>query len=98
MLNKKNTKNFVLLLGLTAMMLLPTNLNAQNKPGGMFGYHHDADAANKGGMMRTGTSPTITGGDISNDDFNETPLGSGIAILIGAGLGYVALKKKEDEQ
>ena len=26
------------------------------------------------------------------------PLGSGIVILIGAGLGYVALKKKEDEQ
>lgn len=26
------------------------------------------------------------------------PLGSGIAILIGAGLGYIALKKKEDKQ
>lgn len=95
--NKKNTKNFVLLLGLTAMMLLPTNLNAQNKPGGMFGYHHDSDA-NKGGMMRTGTSPSITGGGISNDDFNETPLGGGIAILIGTGLGYMALKNKEDKE
>ena len=30
--------------------------------------------------------------------FQEVPLGSGIAILIGAGLGYIALKKKEDEQ
>ena len=30
--------------------------------------------------------------------FQEVPLGSGIAILIGAGLGYLALKKKEDEQ
>ena len=29
---------------------------------------------------------------------DPAPLGSGIAILIGAGLGYVALKKKEDEQ
>ena len=31
-------------------------------------------------------------------NFQDAPLGSGIAILIGAGLGYVALKKKEDEQ
>ena len=30
--------------------------------------------------------------------FQEVPLGSGIAILIGAGLGYLALKKKEDKQ
>ena len=29
---------------------------------------------------------------------DPAPLGSGIAILIGAGLGDVALKKKEDEQ
>lgn len=33
---------------------------------------------------------------ITNDDF-ETPLGSGIVILLGAGLGYAALKKKEEE-
>lgn len=38
-----------------------------------------------------------TGGGIQNDDFGA-PLGSGIVILLGAGLGYVALKKKEDEQ
>ena len=42
---------------------------------------------------------------LSNGNFGEpepeypdAPLGSGIAILIGAGLGYVALKKKEDKQ
>jgi len=35
---------------------------------------------------------------ITNDDFIATPLGSGLLILVGAGLGYVALKKKEDEQ
>lgn len=35
---------------------------------------------------------------ITNDDFVPTPLGSGLLILVGAGLGYVALKKKEDEQ
>jgi hypothetical protein len=36
--------------------------------------------------------------DVNTQDFGQSPLGSGIAILIGAGLGYVALKKKEDEQ
>lgn len=30
--------------------------------------------------------------------FQEVPLGCGIVILLGAGLGYVALKKKEDKQ
>jgi len=31
-------------------------------------------------------------------EYPEVPLGSGLAILVGAGLGYVALKKKEDKQ
>ena len=37
---------------------------------------------------------------ISNNGIgqSEAPLGGGIAILIGASLGYVALKKKEDEK
>jgi LPXTG-motif cell wall-anchored protein len=49
-------------------------------------------------MMRAGDPKPIEG-DITNDGFgSNAPLGSGIAILIGAGLGYVALKKKEDEQ
>ena len=48
--------------------------------------------------MREGTDLPITGG-IQNGNFEVvTPLGSGIAILLVAGLGYVALKKKEDEQ
>lgn len=37
--------------------------------------------------------------NVSTTDFEEpAPLGSGIVILLGASLGYVALKKKEDEQ
>ena len=34
-----------------------------------------------------------------NQTFGQAaPLGSGLIVLLGAGLGYVALKKKEDEQ
>ena len=37
--------------------------------------------------------------NFTNGNFGESdpaPLGGGIAILMGLGLGYVALKKKED--
>ena len=53
------------------------------------------------GFFRAGNDDSYSNrdevsGGISNDNFTEAPLGSGIAILLGAGLGYVALKKKED--
>ena len=37
----------------------------------------------------------ITGSGINNQQFGA-PLGSGLLILVAAGAGYVALKKKED--
>ena len=43
-------------------------------------------------------SINTTGGITNQGIGEEAPLGSGLVILIGAGLGYVALKKKEDEQ
>ena len=93
-------KTLVFSLGLAAMTLTATNLNAQNHStsswtGGLFerGMTPDnAEYSNSRGLINSSTSTGIT-----NDDFGA-PLGSGIAILIGAGLGYVALKKKEDEQ
>ena len=89
-------------MGLVGMMLTATNLNAQNHStsswtGGLFerGMTSDyAEYSNSRGLVNINSS-TSTG--ITNDDFGA-PLGSGIAILIGAGLGYVALKKKEDQQ
>lgn len=91
----KSLKALVFSLGLAVMTLAANNLNAQNR--GLFGRGETADTKNSGGgMMRQG-DPTPINGGIQNDDFGA-PLGSGIAILLGAGLGYVALKKKEDEQ
>ena len=93
-------KAFVLSLGLAVMTLTANNLNAQNG-GGLFGRGANSSdcavSSSEESLLQRGNA-TITGG-ITNDSFGEeAPLGSGLVILLGAGLGYVALKKKEDEQ
>jgi opacity protein-like surface antigen len=101
MTNKKTLKTIVFSLGLAAMTLTANNMNAQNDGSrGMFGRGASFESAEQGSKtlfrndyVNRGDA-SISGG-IANDDFGA-PLGSGIAILIGAGLGYVALKKKED--
>jgi len=35
---------------------------------------------------------------ITNDTFETTPLGSGVVLLIGAGLGYAAIKRRKEEE
>lgn len=95
----KSLKTLVFSLGLAVMTLTANNLNAQNR--GLFGRGETADTKNSGGgMMRQGDPININdnndNGGMTNQTF-ETPLGGGIAILLAAGLGYVALKKKENE-
>ena len=93
-----NLKAIVLSLGLGAIML-PANAMAQGtaeRPGGLFGLN-DLFAAE--GLFQTKGEVEELEFNVDIQTFEEpAPLGSGIAILIGAGLGYVALKKKEDEQ
>ena len=94
---KMNLKAIVLSLGLAAMML-PANAIAQGtaeRPGGLFGIN-DLFAAE--GLFQNRSEEQELELIVEIQPFEEAPLGSGIAILIGAGLGYVALKKKEDEQ
>ena len=94
MKKQKVLKNIVFSIGLAVITLTANNLSAQDR--GLFG-RGEKSVSNNNGLMNRGS---ITGGDgITNGDFGEpeAPLGSGIAILIGAGLGYVALKKKEDK-
>ncbi len=94
---KMNLKAIVLSLGLAAMML-PANAMAQGtskRPGGLFGLN-DLFAAE--GLFQNRSEEQNLVLNVEIQPFEEAPLGSGIAILIGAGLGYVALKKKEDEQ
>ena len=96
--NKTNLKALVLSLGLAALMA-PASAMAQNtteRPGGLFSNNDQPGTS----FLRRNTSEK-KGLDLNVQIQNfqdPAPLGSGIAILIGAGLGYVALKKKEDEQ
>ncbi|MBQ3354780.1 MAG: hypothetical protein IJG41_06490 [Bacteroidales bacterium] len=95
---KMNLKAIVLSLGLVAMML-PANAMVQEtakRPGGLFGF---SDQFVGEGLFQIRGEEMGMNLNVEIQPFQDpAPLGSGIAILIGAGLGYVALKKKEDEQ
>ena len=66
--------------------------------GGLFGFETFSESDSRLFGNRGAINDNITGG-ITNVSFGEeVPLGGGIAIMLVAGLGYVALKKKEDEQ
>ena len=97
MTKNNKMKTLVFSLGLAAMTLTANNLNAQNG-GGLFGRGETSDNAeysSRGALNITGNNES----GISNYGIGEeVPVGSGLVILLGASLGYVALKKKEDEQ
>ena len=98
--NNKTLKAIVLSMVLAAAMLLPAEAYAQENSkwgGGLFGLGDSNESGWFRGLLR-GEDVVGLEGDITNDPFGEAPIGSGLVILIGAGLGYVALKKKEDEQ
>jgi len=103
--NKQKLKALVLSLGLGAAMLSSTSVQAQGVFGDMLDNYYaekEAQSSQGGGALlrgaatRDGESYGITNYGIGEDE--DAPLGSGIAVLLAAGMGYVALKKKEDEQ
>ena len=101
--NNKKLKALVLSLGLGAAMLTAPSVKAQGVFGDMLDnyYAEKEQTSQSGGALLRGNGDRRDGMgvDVNTQDFGQpAPLGSGIAILIGAGLGYVALKKKEDEQ
>lgn len=95
MTKKNSLKAIALSLGLAALMAPATPLNAQIWPGGLFGSDPQTNDDSPKGLMNQNRSGVSL--EFSNSNFGA-PLGSGLVLLIGAGLGYVALKKKEDEQ
>ena len=104
--NNNNLKALVLSMGLGAAMLAAPSVQAQGVFGDMLdNYYSEKESGSNSGSLLRGDYPINdnTGTGFSNGYFGESdpnplPLGSGLAILIGAGLGYVALKKKEDKQ
>ena len=95
-MKNKSLKTLVFSLGLAVMTLAANNLNAQNDGSrGLFGMGANADNVDNGNRGTLNVSGNVETG-ITNQGIGEAPLGSGLLILLGAGLGYVALKKKED--
>ena len=99
-MNKQNRKLKALVLStaMAALLLVPQTSTAQYDESryGLQPWFGSSVMGRESGGNREGNGISV-GGSMTNDSFGA-PIGSGLAILIGAGLGYVALKKKEDQQ
>lgn len=92
--NKTRKKPSILFIGIIAL-LLSTDLQAQERQGGMLGLRPWFESE---GMLRNGRSDNDNY-NITNEDFsNGVPVGSGFGILLAAGLGYLAINKKEEKR
>lgn len=83
---KKTTKLKAMMLSVMMMagMFMPS-AKAQNDS-----FLPDMDMGNRGDFAASWA--------ITNNSFQDAPLGSGLLILTAVGAGYVALKKKEERQ
>ena len=97
---KTNMKAIVLSM-LLAAAVLPMNTFAQEQgrghSGGLFGFGNDSNSNGLFANLR-GEEEGMGLGDATQENPMEGPIGSGIAILMAAGAGYVLLKRKEDKQ
>ena len=87
---KKATTIIAILLGMTLGAM------AQQNGGGLFRRGMVPDETYYGGVNRTetGLMLPVTHGEAT--DQNGTPIGSGIAILVGLGAAYVMKKRREE--
>ena len=105
-MKKEKLKTKAIVLSLVLAALLPaTTVSAQGVFGDMLDNYYEEQE--HGGMLgKGGVSGSYSeyeredGGltlGITHDNFGETPLGGGIAILVLAGAGYAIFKKKEEK-
>ena len=102
-------KTFMVSMTLAAL-LLTSNLNAQERTGGLFGFQEKNDGLfdsqlddPQGLLFRDGMPIENNGftlGGLTSEDptTEESPLGSGLLILAATGAGYALLKKKEEKK
>lgn len=109
---KKNKlkKALMLLAAMVAILLLPQHLSAQES--GLFGLGKSSGTTEKTGVMGRGATDdgfnitTQQFGSDENGGYNittqqfgqETPIGSGLAILVMAGAGYATLKRRQKSE
>lgn len=109
--NKLKKKALVLLAAIAVMLLLPQHLSAQD--GGLFGLGKSSGYFEKTGVMGRGATgdggfniTTQQFGSDENGGYNittqqfgqEVPVSGGLAILVMAGAGYAALKRKQKSE
>ena len=98
---KKTLKTVVFSIGLSTMLLSTTSLSAQINRGLLDNPYKAQDG--QGALRKGGVEPTTRDGGSTfiNEAFGDTdatsPVGGGLAILLSAGLGYAALKRKKED-
>ena len=95
-------RTIVILLAMAGRLVLSPPMVAQNDGSqGLFGRGGNNDYANRSevgafGVLNQGFG--ATNGGITNQTFGETPMGSGLLILLAAGAGYATLKKRKSNR
>lgn len=90
-------KTIVLFLALATLLALPATSLAQNWEGSLFGTQ-TTELYLYGLFDPREATEGLSLGGTQIEDPTAVPLGNGIAILVAAGVGFVALKRKEDKQ
>ena len=85
---KKLTLSILIVAGLTLGVM------AQPSGGGLF---QRGDEAYETSGNRNSNAPMLPSQHGSNNDQNASPLGSGIAVLVGLGAAYMIGKKRKEE-
>ena len=107
-MKKQNLKALVLSLGLGTAMLCAPSVQAQGVFGDLLDNYYDEQEASRGGLLsggnRGGEGSTLgnesfgaVGSDIGNEPFG-LPIGSGIGILLAAGMAYAFIQSKKNKQ
>lgn len=105
MKNTKKGKTWLLYVAMAVLMLASANVFAQF--GGFFGTAHgngeETEREDNGLLGLRGSGVPVSSNGLGNQAFdvdpdpNYSPVGSGVALLMAAGVGYALLKSKKSK-